>query len=152
MNASFSYTWTHEFGNNYSNNRFGTAISNFSFFGSFPSTPERAAPRTSSRTGTSSSAARWTPAGVFASRRSLKMSSGAPYGRYFSVAGCSATVTTNCSNYGTQLVLVEPIGTRRQDNIALLDFRVEKQIAFAQHGKARAVLRHVQRAQREHAR
>ena len=32
-------TWTHEFGNNYANNRFGTAISNFSFFGSFPSTP-----------------------------------------------------------------------------------------------------------------
>ena len=39
MNASFSYTWTHEFGNNYANNRFGTAISNFSFFGSFPSSP-----------------------------------------------------------------------------------------------------------------
>ena len=39
LNASYSYIWTHEFGNNYANNRFGTAISNFSFFGSFPSTP-----------------------------------------------------------------------------------------------------------------
>jgi hypothetical protein len=39
LNASFSRTWTHEFGNNYANNRFGTAISNFSFFGSYPSTP-----------------------------------------------------------------------------------------------------------------
>ncbi len=35
----------------------------------------------------------------------LKMSSGTPYGRYFSVAGCSATVLSNCSNYGTQIVL-----------------------------------------------
>ena len=39
------------------------------------------------------------------------MQSGAPYGRYISVLGCSATVTSNCLNYGTQLVLAEPIGT-----------------------------------------
>ena len=65
----------------------------------------------------------------------FKTSSGVPYGRYFSVAGCSTTVTTNCSNYGTQLVLAEPIGTRRQDNIVVLDLRVEKQIPFATRGK-----------------
>ena len=65
----------------------------------------------------------------------LKTSSGVPYGRYFSVAACSTTVTTNCSNYGTQLVLVEPIGTRRQDNVVVLDFRVEKRITFATRGK-----------------
>ena len=58
----------------------------------------------------------------------LKMQSGAPYGRFINVAGCSATVTSNCLNYGSQLVLVEPIGTRRQDNVTLFDFRVEKQI------------------------
>ncbi len=44
-------------------------------------------------------------------------------------------MTTNCSNYGTQLVLVEPIGTRRQDDIVVLDFRVEKQFPFADRGK-----------------
>jgi hypothetical protein len=65
----------------------------------------------------------------------LKTSSGVPYGRYFSVAACTATLTTNCSNYGTQLVLAEPIGIRRQDNIAVLDFRVEKQIPFAGQGR-----------------
>ena len=134
LNASFSRTWTHEFGNNYANNRFGTAISNFSFFGSFPSTPNE---RTENEftnwllkvSGTVDAGwgVRVTP--VF------KTSSGFPYGRYFSVAGCSATVTTNCSNYGTQLVLAEPIGTRRQDNIVVLDFRVEKQIPFATRGK-----------------
>ena len=134
LNASFSRTWTHEYGNNYANNRFGTAISNFSFFGSFPSTPNE---RTENEfenwllkiSGTVDAGwgIRVTPA--------FKASSGVPYGRYFSVAGCSATVTTNCSNYGTQLVLAEPIGTRRQDAIVLLDFRVEKQIPFATRGK-----------------
>ena len=41
MNASFSYTWTEEFGNLYFNNRFGTAVPGgaFSFFGSFPPNP-----------------------------------------------------------------------------------------------------------------
>ena len=134
LNASFSHTWTHEFGNNYANNRFGTAISNFSFFGSYPSTPNELTENEYknwmlkiSGTVDAGWGIRVTPA--------FKTSSGFPYGRYFSVAGCSATVTTNCSNYGTQLVLAEPIGTRRQDNIVVLDFRVEKQIPFATRGK-----------------
>jgi hypothetical protein len=134
MNASFSYTWTHEFGNNYANNRFGTAISNFSFFGSFPSTPNEHTENEFTNwlakfSGTVD--AGWD---MFVTP-SLKTSSGTPYGRYFSVAGCSATVTTNCSNYGTQLVLVEPLGTRRQENVVVLDFRVEKRITFAQRAK-----------------
>jgi hypothetical protein len=134
MNASFSYTWTHEFGNNYANNRFGTAISNFSFFGSFPSNPNEVTENEFTNwlvkfSGTID--AGWdifvTPA--------LALSSGAPYGRYFSVAGCSATVLTNCSNYGQQLVLVEPLGTRRQENVAILNTRIEKRIAFAARGR-----------------
>jgi hypothetical protein len=134
LNASFSHTWTHEFGNNYANNRFGTAISNFSFFGSYPSTPNEQTENEFTNwmikvSGTVDAGwdVRVTPI--------LKTSSGFPYGRYFSVAACSATVTTNCSNYGTQLVLAEPIGTRRQDNIVVLDFRVEKQIVFARTRK-----------------
>ena len=134
MNASFSHTWTHEFGNNYANNRFGTAISNFSFFGSFPTNPNEVTENEFTNwlvkfSGTID--AGWdmfvTPA--------LALSSGAPYGRYFSVAGCSATVLTNCSNYGQQLVLVEPLGTRRQENVAILNMRVEKRIAFAARGR-----------------
>ena len=35
-------------------------------------------------------------------------------------------------------MLVEPIGTRRQDNVNLVDFRVEKQLRFG--AKARAGL------------
>ena len=65
----------------------------------------------------------------------LKMQSGAPYGRYVNIPGCSATVVADCLNYGSQLALVEPIGTRRQETINLVDFRVEKQIRFAQKAR-----------------
>jgi hypothetical protein len=133
--ASFSYTWTSEFGNLYFNNRFGTAISNFALFGSFPSTPNERTENdftnwSAKLSGTVN--AGWdvhvTPV--------LKAQSGAPYGRYFAVPACTAAVVTNCSNYGTQLVLAEPIGTRRQDTVAVFDVRVEKQIRFADRGKA----------------
>ena len=65
----------------------------------------------------------------------LKASSGAPYGAT-SRSVRARQRSTNCSNYGTQLVLAEPIGTRRQDNVVVLDFRVEKQIPFAARGKS----------------
>ena len=48
----------------------------------------------------------------------LRHQAGQPYGRIFQYR----------FNYGTQRVLAEPLGTRRQDNITLLDLRVEKLI------------------------
>lgn len=120
MNASFSYTWTEEYGNLYFNNRFGTAISQFSFFGSYPSTPNEHTLNEYTNWNAKFSGtmdAGWglriTPV--------LKLQSGAPYGRYISAA----------LNYGTQIILVEPIGTRRQDTVGVVDFRVEKQLRFA---------------------
>src|SRR5262249_19237056 len=102
MLASFSYTWTNEFGNLYFNNRFGTAISNFSLVGSFPSNPNEHTQNDFTNWSAKFSGTvdvgwglRVTPV--------LKTQSGAPYGRFFSVA----------SNYGAQPVLAEPIGTRR---------------------------------------
>ena len=44
--------------------------------------------------------------------------------------GCTAAVTANCLNYGAQPVLIEPIGTRRQDTVTLFDIRAEKQFRF----------------------
>ncbi|MGD9904798.1 MAG: carboxypeptidase regulatory-like domain-containing protein [Vicinamibacterales bacterium] len=120
LNASFSYTWTTEFGNNYFNNRFGTAVSNFSFFGSYPLNPNEKTENDYTNwngklTGTVDVG--WginvTPV--------WKIQSGAPYGRYF-----NATL-----NYGTQIILAEPIGTRRQDTVSVIDVRAEKQIRFA---------------------
>ena len=48
----------------------------------------------------------------------LRMQAGQPYGRTIQVT----------MNYGAQRILTEPISSRRQDNIILLDTRVEKVI------------------------
>ena len=151
MNASLSYTWTREFGNLYFNNRFGTAISNFSFFGSYPSTPNEHTENEFSNWSMKFSGtidAGWglrvTPV--------LKTQAGSPYGRYISVGACTATVTTNCSNYGTQLVLVEPIGARRQDNVVVVRLQGRKADHVCRAGEGRAVLRHVQHVQLRHGR
>jgi hypothetical protein len=134
MNASFSYNWTREFGNNYFNNRLGTAISRFAFFGSYPSTPNEHTENDFTNWNAKFSGtidAGWdilvTPV--------LKAQAGAPYGRTHSIAGCTTTVTTNCSNYGAQIVLLEPLGTRRQDSVVVFDFRVEKMLTFGQRAK-----------------
>jgi carboxypeptidase family protein len=124
MNASYSYTWTHEFGNNYFNNRFGTAVSNFAFFGSFPGNPNEHTENDFSNWNAKFSGivdAGWGLRVIPV----LKLQSGAPYGRYISTA----------LNYGTQLILVEPIGTRRQDMVSTFDWRVEKQLRFGQQAK-----------------
>lgn len=50
----------------------------------------------------------------------LRLQAGQPYGRTISAA------TANGINYGSQRLLTEPISSRRQDNIILVDTRVEK--------------------------
>ena len=119
MNASFSHTWTHQFGNLYFNNRFGTQVSNFSLFGSYPSNPNEKTQNEYTDWNakiTSTIDAGWglrvTPV--------VKLQSGAPYGRL---------INANL-NYGAQRVLVEPLGARRQETVAVVDFRAEKQITL----------------------
>jgi hypothetical protein len=51
----------------------------------------------------------------------IRMQSGQPYARTFAVT----------MNYASQRFLAEPFGTRRQDNIILLDTRVEKLLSVA---------------------
>ncbi len=127
MNASFSRTWTAQYGNLYFNNRFGTTVANFSLFGSYPTNPnEKTFNEYTDWNGKLSGTvdAGWglrvTPV--------LKVQSGAPYGRFF-------TTRAGELNYGTQIILAEPIGTRRQDTVTVLDFRVEKQMRFAQKAR-----------------
>jgi hypothetical protein len=50
----------------------------------------------------------------------IRHQSGQPYGRVFLAA----------TNYGTQQILAEPMNTRRQDNINVIDLRVERVITF----------------------
>jgi hypothetical protein len=129
MTASYSYTWTHEFHNTYFGNRFASVVQNSSLFGPTATNPNENLEHeftnwNAKLTGTIDAGwgLRVTPV--------LKLQSGAPYGRYVSIPGCTATTVSNCLNYGTQLVLVEPIGERRQDTVSVFDFRVEKQLRF----------------------
>jgi Carboxypeptidase regulatory-like domain len=127
MNASFSYVWTEEWNNQYFNNRFASIVQNASLFGPYSTNPNE--PLLHDFTNWNAKFSGTIDAGWdLRVTPVLKLQSGAPYGRFASIPGCSATITANCLNYGTQLVLVEPIGTRRQDNVTLLDFRVEKQL------------------------
>ncbi|MDH4066752.1 MAG: hypothetical protein OEW19_20315, partial [Acidobacteriota bacterium] len=55
----------------------------------------------------------------------LRFQQGQPYGRTF-LAGAA-----NGINYGTQRILAEPIDSRRQDNISIIDVRIEKFFTLA---------------------
>jgi hypothetical protein len=118
--ASFSYTWTNEFANGYFGNTFGSSISNSSLFGGAPNNPND---RTHNEFTNWNMKLHGTVEPFWGLRFTpvLKHQSGAPYGRYVSLSGA------NGLNYGTQPVLVEPIGTRRQENITVFDLRTEKQ-------------------------
>jgi hypothetical protein len=127
LNASFSYTWTEEYGNLYFNQRFGTAVpgGSFSHFGSFPVNPNE--PTFNEFTNWNLKFVGTVDAGWgLRVTPVLKMQSGAPYGR---------AITGNLNYNSAQIILVEPIGTRRQDTVSLLDFRVEKQLRFAQRAR-----------------
>jgi outer membrane receptor protein involved in Fe transport len=55
----------------------------------------------------------------------LRHQSGQPYGR-------TQTTSVGQLNYGTVTLLMEPVGTRRQDNVTLVDVRIEKVIRLNQ--------------------
>jgi hypothetical protein len=134
LNASFSYIWTEEFGNTYFGNRVTSLVQQFSLFGSYPMNPNE---RTQNEYTNWNSKVSGTVDAGWGMRVTpvLKMQSGAPYGRYVNIPGCAGAVVSDCLNYGSQAALVEPIGTRRQETIGLVDFRVEKQLRFAQKAR-----------------
>ncbi|MCA1586950.1 MAG: TonB-dependent receptor, partial [Acidobacteria bacterium] len=123
LNAAFSYTWSEEYGNLYFNQRTGTAVpgGSFSHFGSFPVNPNE--PTFNEFTNWSAKFSGTADAGWgLRVTPVLKTQSGAPYGR---------TILGAFNYNASQILLVEPIGTRRQDTVTVLDFRVEKQLVFA---------------------
>jgi hypothetical protein len=64
----------------------------------------------------------------------IRMQSGQPFARTFVAPGCPTPVPAvqNCLRYSTsQRILAEPFGTRRQDNIVLLDTRIERLFRIA---------------------
>jgi hypothetical protein len=125
MSAAFSYTWTDEFAANYVGNTFGTTGTNATFFGVYPSNPN-------DRTHNDFTNWNFKVHGTFEPKWGLRFTpvlkhqSGAPYGRFTRVA----------LNYSsTQPILVEPIGTRRQDNVTIVDLRAEKQLPLGPRAK-----------------
>jgi hypothetical protein len=64
----------------------------------------------------------------------LRVQSGQPFGRTF-LAG-----TANGINYGSQRVLAEPLGTRKQDDIVILDFRAERRFKILSAGSVSAFI------------
>jgi hypothetical protein len=60
----------------------------------------------------------------------LRVQSGQAIGRVF----------TNAFNYGTVTVLAEPIGTRHQDDIEIVDLRAEKKFTLAGRLKASGIV------------
>ena len=69
------------------------------------------------------------------------MQSGAPYGR---------TITGAFNYNAAQILLVEPIGTRRQDNVNVRRLPRREAAAVRRQGPHRALLRRLQRVQLEH--
>ncbi|MBP7778260.1 MAG: TonB-dependent receptor [Acidobacteria bacterium] len=125
--ASLSYTWTNEFGNNYFNNRVGTAVSNFSFFGSYPTNPNEKTENDYTNWNAKLSGSVDAGWGVTVTPV-WKVQTGAPFGRTFQAR----------LNYGNQIFLAEPIGERRQDTVSVVDIRAEKRMRFG--SKARAAV------------
>ena len=56
----------------------------------------------------------------------LRFQSGQPFGRTVLASAAYGVGGTGGINYGTQRILTEELGTRRQDNIAIFDIRAEK--------------------------
>jgi hypothetical protein len=137
LSASFAYTWTKEYARTYYGNAFGTVGSGASLYGG--NSAGGAAPNSPNDRDLNDFTT-WSFK-VFGSYEAgwgvrltpvLKSQSGQPYGRIVIVSDPRAL------SYGTQPILVEPIGTRRQDTVTTLDLRAEKR--FELRGRARAGL------------
>ncbi len=123
--ASYSYIWTHEYASTYFGQRFGSTAQNFTFFGNFPNNPNDLTENDFTNWNMKIHGTlepfwglRFTPV--------LKVQSGAPYGR---------VVLGNLNYNSSQQLLVEPIGTRRQETITVFDLRTEKQFRFGDRAR-----------------
>ncbi|MGE3274828.1 MAG: carboxypeptidase regulatory-like domain-containing protein [Vicinamibacterales bacterium] len=111
--AGYNFTWTRENENSYSGNTISSSLSDY------PNTPNDAGVSSFTNWGFRAYGAYEGPYGIRISPV-FRHQAGQPYGRY--ITGVRAPAGLFFS--GT--VLVEPIGTRRMDNINVLDAKIEK--------------------------
>ena len=135
---SYSYIKSAEFARIYAGNAIGSAVSGSSLFGGAPNNPND---RTFNEYDNWNMKLHGTVDVGWGIRVTpvIKAQSGQPFGRVVSAA----------LNYGTQLILVEPIGTRRQENIVATDVRAEKYFTSGRQGQGRPVRRRVQPHERQ---
>jgi hypothetical protein len=137
--ASFSYTWTKEHARTYYGNAFANLGSGASLYGGNSAggaAPNNPNDHTLNDFTTWALKLHGTYEAGWGLRLTpvLKSQSGQPYGRIVS-AGVQQGIT-----YGTQLILVEPIGTRRQDTVTTVDLRAEKRFEVGQRARISAFL------------
>ena len=125
--AGFDYTWSRDQGSGYS----GQGVRN----NTYPLTPNdliNAGTSGQYQFGTWSAKVSGTYDGPWNVRVSplLRHQSGQPYGRTFSTG----------LRYGTVRILAEPIGTRRMDNVTIVDVRVEKGFTLAGNRRVAAIV------------
>ena len=131
LNASYSYVWTQEYNRTYFNQTFGTAVSNFSLFGAYPTNPNEK---------TLNEFTNWNAkfSGTVDAGWGMRHHAGAEdAGRRALRPGLSR----RNPNYNTaQLILVEPIGTRRQDTVTRVRHPRREAAAVRGQGPRRPVL------------
>jgi Carboxypeptidase regulatory-like domain len=134
--GSFVHTWTDEYSNLYYSNTFGVTtpltpslFGGNSAGGTFPFSPND---RTHNEfTGwTFKISGSYEPGWGLRFTPIFRAQAGQPYGRFI-----QATL-----NYGSQPLLLEPIGTRRQDTISIFDIRAEKKIKITNRAAFTAVV------------
>ena len=121
LNASYWFTWTREFGNNYFNNRFGDGAVELLVLRQLSDQPERTdrerlhrLERQAQRHRRRRLGHHGDPGVEDPERRALR-----------------SLLQRHGSTTARKIMLVEPIGTRRQDTVSVVDFRAEKQFRFA---------------------
>jgi hypothetical protein len=119
--AGFSYTWTEEYEDQYASNRVSPS--------NFPQSPNDTSFHEFTNWG-------FRLFGTFEAPYGIRLSpvfrhqSGQPFGRTLTV---TAPASCNCgySTLNTTTILMEPLGTRRMDNVNIFDVRAEKVVSLA---------------------
>ncbi len=122
MLATFAYRWNKDYGNSYFGNTVRSSATVVEANNLLPTNPNDLINTDKGRYNFGTAAFKLTgsydgPMG-FRLSPSYRYQSGQPFGRTF-----VATM-----NFGTERILAEPIDTRKQDNISLIDLRVEKSV------------------------
>jgi hypothetical protein len=126
MVAGFGYTWTEEHNTAYASNTFSNSY--------FPNSPNDISLNEFTGWGFRIHGTYEAPHGIRLSPI-LRHQAGQPYGRFLSV-----TLPAASQAIFSGPVLVEPIGTRRQENITIFDIRAEKTLRFGSRFQVRGFL------------